>query len=261
MKLRSQSATWTLLAFSIAIPAFSSDLLDRAMKALSTKDYATALTALEAAVAADPDNAQFASEYRRVILAQARALHPKEGQPQDFDRALTFFERLVAEHPDSSNAWLNFGFAYVDKIPAAGAISQVILANTALQRFNKAVELSHSWIAYYTRGNSYLFWPKIFNRTKLGVADLEAAMKLQKEAPKKPYHVRVWISLGDAYWKTDDLPRARATWQAGLAEFPDSRALKERLARDGGDLKAYVEDQLDPSRRVDTDLRDLWMNP
>jgi ribonuclease-3 len=34
------------------------------------------------------------------------------------------FEALVAAHPASANAWLNYGFAYVDKIPAAGAISQ-----------------------------------------------------------------------------------------------------------------------------------------
>jgi tetratricopeptide (TPR) repeat protein len=249
------------LAFVAAMPAASDDLFDRAMKALAVKDYATALVSLEAAVAADPDNTQLTSEYRQAVLAQAKSLHPKEGQPQDFDRCLKFFENLVAEHPASTNAWLNFGFAYVDKIPSAGSISQVILANTALQQFDKAVELSHSWIAYYTRGNSYLFWPKIFNRAPLGVADLEAAMKIQKAAAKKPYHLRVWVSLGDAYWKTDDLARARSTWQAGLRDFPDSPSLKERLARQGDALKAYIEDRLDPSKRVDTDLREFWMNP
>jgi tetratricopeptide (TPR) repeat protein len=249
------------LALAAHIHAASDDDFTRGMKAIAAKDYPTALTLLEAALSADPDNLQYSSEYRRAVLALAKALHPKEGQPADFDRSLKFFERLVAEHPKSANAWLNYGFAYVDKIPSAGAISQVILANTALQQFDKAVELSHSWIAYYTRGNSYLFWPKIFDRAPLGVADLEAAMKLQKAGPEKPYHLRVYVSLGDGYWKTDNLAKARSTWKSGLAAFPDSNALKERLARQGEDLKAVIDDALDPNKRVDTDLRELWMNP
>ena len=80
------------------------------------------------------------------------------------------FEKLVADNPSSSNAYLNYGFAYVDKIPAAGSITQVILANTALSYFSKSIELKPSWIAYYTRGNSYLYWPKIFGRAPLGIA-------------------------------------------------------------------------------------------
>ena len=44
----------------------------------------------------------------------------------------SWLEKLVAENPEASNAWLNYGFAYVDKIPVEGAITQVILANTSL---------------------------------------------------------------------------------------------------------------------------------
>ena len=87
---------------------------------------------------------------------------------------LAFFQELVTAHPSAANAHLNFGFAYVDKIPVAGAITQVILANNALGEFTTAVALQPSWIAYYTRGNSYLFWPKIFNRTRLGIDDPRA---------------------------------------------------------------------------------------
>ena len=67
----------------------------------------------------------------------------------------------------------------------------------------------------------------IFGRAKLGVADLEEAVKIQKAGPKKPYYVRVWVSLGDGYWK-DDLAKATAVWTEGLKEFPDSQALKDR---------------------------------
>jgi tetratricopeptide (TPR) repeat protein len=259
----SRSFTFACICALLVAPlrGATNEAFEQAMKALAAKDYAAAATLLETAVTVDPDDVRAASEYRQAMLLLAKATHPKEGQPADFDRSLKFFERLVAEHPKSANAWLNYGFAYVDKIPSAGSISQVILANNALQQFDKAVELSHSWIAYYTRGNSYLFWPKIFNRAPQGVADLEAAMKLQKAGPKKAYYLRAYVSLGDGYWKTDNLAKARAIWRAGLAEYPDSPALKDRLARQGDELKAYIDDALDPGKRVDTDLRELWMNP
>src|SRR6266700_6635142 len=153
------------------------------------------LPKFEAALASDPDNLRFGSEYRQAVI-----------QTKEYDRSLKFFEKLVADHPKSSNAYLNYGFAYVDKIPASGSITQVILANTALSYFTKSIELEPSWIGYYTRGNSYLYWPKIFNRAQLGVEDLEQAMKIQKaDKQLRPYHVRAYISLGDGYWKMDDL--------------------------------------------------------
>jgi tetratricopeptide (TPR) repeat protein len=238
--------------------AAAKDDFDRGMQALSAKDYPTALGYLEAALTADADNTQYGSEYRQAALRQAKTLHPKEGQPADFDRSIKFFEKLTAEHPTASAAWLNYGFSYVDKIPAAGTISQVLLANTALGHFTKSIEIKPTWIAYYTRGNSYLYWPKIFGKAPLAVADLEQAMKIQKAESKRSYHLRGYMSLGDAYWKTDQMEKATATWKEGLTQFPDAQGVKDRLARQGDALKEYIDDQLDPGKRVDTDLREIW---
>lgn len=231
------------------------------IKALAVKDWDKALGLLEGALAADADNLRYGSEYRQAVLARAQSVHAKEGKPEDFERSIKFFEQLLVKNPTAANAYLNCGFAYVDKIPAAGAITQVILANTALGHFTKSLELRPSWIGYYTRGVSYLFWPKIFGRASLGVADLEAAVKMQKVGSKKPYYLRAWVALGDGYWKTDELEKARSTWAAGLKEFPDCRACQERLAKQGDDLKSLIEDALDPNKRVDTNLKDLWVNP
>jgi len=234
---------------------------EAAEKALSAKDYATALNDYEAALKAEPDNLRYASQYRQAVLQQAKTLHPKEGSPVDFDRSIKFFETLVADHPNAATAQLNLGFAYVDKMPASGAITQVIMANTALGFFAKSIEIKPTWLAYYTRGNSYLFWPKIFNRAKLGVADLEQAYKMQKSGANKPYYLRAYVSLGDGYWKTDELDKAKAIWKEGLGLFPNSAALRDRVAKDGDDLKTVIEDTLDPNKRVDTDLKELWSNP
>src|SRR6185436_15431995 len=136
----------------------------------AAEDQTAALPQLEAAVAADPENLRAASEYRMAVI--------KAGA---YDRCLEFFEKLVADHPQAANAWLNFGFAYVDKIPAADALTQ----------FSKSIELRKSWLALYTRGNGYLYWPKIFGRAPLGVTDLEEAVAIaRKEEKKKAVYTR-----------------------------------------------------------------------
>jgi len=247
------------LVLATAALLFGADeTFDKAEQAIASKDYPSAISLLENAVRNDPESLRNASEYRQAVLKQTIAAHPKEGLPADFDKEIAFFQKLVADHPTSSNAYLNFGFAYVDKIAAAGSITQVIMANTALTQFTKSIELKPTWIALYTRGNSYLYWPKIFGRAGLGVTDLERAYAMQKAEPKKSYHSRVYVSLGDGYWKTENLEKAKAIWREGLTQFPDHQGLKDRLAKQGDDLDTYINNVLDPNKRVDTDLKELW---
>jgi tetratricopeptide (TPR) repeat protein len=246
------------LFVSVSLAGPADEAFDQGQQALAAKDYSTAIGKLQQAVQLDPDSIRNASQLRQAVIRQTVSAHPKEGSTADFDAEIAFFQKIAADHPTSANTFLNYGFAYVDKIPAAGSITQVILANTALTQFSKSIELKPTWIALYTRGNSYLYWPKVFGRAGLGVADLEKAYAMQKAEPKKSYHIRVYISLGDGYWKTDNIDKARAIWQEGLAAFPDSQALKDRLSRQGDDLKTYIDNVLDPNKRVDTDLKELW---
>ena len=83
-------------------------------------------------------------------------------------------------------------------------------------------------------------------------------MKMQKADKLRSYHVRAYISLGDGYWKMDDMAKAKAVWQEGQKLFPANAQLKARLSKDGDDLKTYIDDVLDPNKRVDTDLHEIW---
>ena len=210
-------------------------------------DAAAALPALEAQLEKDPDNLRLGADYRQKVIQSAQ-----------YDRGIKFLEKLVQDHDAASFAHLNYAFAYVDKIPAAGSITQVLLANSALTQFTKSLELKPSWIALYSRGNSYMYWPKIFGRTPLGISDLEEAIKLQKTDKKHAYHVRTYIALGDGYWKLDELDKAKAIWSEGLAQFPNNAALKARLFKQGDDLKAVEDDTYDITKRIDTSLQELW---
>jgi tetratricopeptide (TPR) repeat protein len=216
---------------------------------LSGVAHAQDLAHLEAALAADPDSLRAASEYRMAVI-----------QANEYDRAIAFFEKLVVDHPQSANAWLNFGYAYVDKIPAAGSISQVILANDAQKQFTKSIEIQKSWLNLFTRGNGYLYWPMVFGRAPLGIADLEEAVELARKDPKpKKVYARSFAALGDGYWKTEQAAKAKAVWQEGLKLFPGDAQLQARLSRcdKREELSAYIDEQLDPNKRVDTDLKPL----
>lgn len=236
------------IAAAPARPAAVTAAYEAGLAAVAAGDDAGALGRFEAALAGAPDDLRAADQYRKAVIRTG-----------EYDRALEFFEKLTTDHPRSANAWLNFGYAYVDKIPAAGSITQVILANEALTRFSRSIEIERTWIALYTRGNSYLYWPKIFGRAPLGVADLEEAVALARSAPRPlAVHVRSWIALGDGYVKTDQPEKARATWQEGLERFPGDPQLEARLARRGEELEQYLYEQLDPAKRVDTSLEPLW---
>src|SRR5206468_12282500 len=108
------------------------------LNALAAEEAAAALPSMESALEKDPDNLRLGAEYRQAII-----------QTSQYDRGIKFLEKLVAEHDGAANAHLNYGFVYVDKIPASGSITQVLLANNALTQFSRSIELKPSWIAYY----------------------------------------------------------------------------------------------------------------
>lgn len=209
---------------------------------------AASLEEMESALRREPNNLRLGAEYRQAAI-----------DAEAYDRSIEFFESLTAERPRAANAHLNLGFAFVDKVPTVGSITQVILAQRALEAISEAVELNPTWISLYSRGAAYLFWPKVFGRAPDAVADLERALEIvQRESEKRDYHVRTYIGLGDAYWKADQPDKARATWRQGLELFPASAQLERRLGLDGEELTEYLGDQLDPSKRVDTSLHELW---
>ncbi len=213
-------------------------------------DAAARLDDFERRLRESPDDLLLGADYRQAAVAAGA-----------YDRSIAFFEGLVAAHPDAANAQLNLGYAYVDKIPAAGAVTQVILANTALGHFTASLEIHETWLGLYTRGNSYVYWPRIFGRTRLGIADLEKAIALAETLPPKPYHAHAWAALGDAWWRLGDLDQAHDVWRRGRERFPDDSGLAERSALEGAALDAYLDAVYALGNRVETDLGELRAAP
>lgn len=238
----------TLLLAGSAFPAAAQEPAAAGEGSTVADAQLAALDHFETALAADPDDLRAHNDYRRAVIESG-----------EYDRALDFYERLTTDHPGSAEARLNRGYALVDKIPTAGSISRVILASEALDHFTRSLEIERTWVGLYTRGNSYLFWPVVFGRAPLGVADLEAARAMVEDDPEpKAVYVRTWIALGDGYHRTEQPERARETWREGLERFPADPELEKRLSLDDEALEEYLYELRDPNRRVDTDLSPLW---
>ncbi len=228
-----------------ALPAVEEHLL--AYRAAALGEVETALDHYELALVGEPDNLRWGTEYRQLIIATGK-----------YVRGLRFLGRLTEKNPSAANLHLNLGYAYVDKVPEEGALSRLMLAGNAVREFSRALELEESWLGYYTRGNSYVFWPPAFGRTLLGIADLERAIELAKKEPKRPYHARAWAVLGDGFWRLGKREEMRKAWRQGLELFPASPDLKARTEGGDADLDVYLNRIYDLGTRVDTSLEEIW---
>ncbi len=236
-----------VLGSLVCPPAKANDFFVEGMTKATAEDWPAALDLFERAMTAEPNNLRAGAEYRQAMIAA-----------DAYDRGLDYLTKLAEENPKAPNILLNLGFAHVDKIPVEGAITQVILANSALEKFSAALELEETWLLRYTRGNSYLYWPAIFGRTQLGIDDLQRAIEMAAGGESYPYHGRAWAALGDGYWRLEDSAEAIETYKKGLELYPDNVDLKQRAGLDEAELDMFLEALFDTNVRVATHLREIW---
>lgn len=260
LSLRSvtKAAAILLILFPrVARAADPSALHTQGLKAMAAGDWKNAVDVLEQATAAAPDDLVVGTDYRQAVIKAAAA-----SNVEPYNRCVALFQKLVLEHPKAANAYLNLGFATVDRIPVEGAITQVILADKALTYFGKALEIEPTWLGFYSRGHAYLFWPPIFGRVDSGISDLEKAVAIAREkGDHKNYYARSWAALGDGFWRKEDLARAREIWKEGLALYPNDEELKARFSRtDPATLDSFLKAHYDTTVRVSTSLNEIYGN-
>jgi hypothetical protein len=205
------------------------------------------LGALEAVVAREPENLLVAADYRQLVIACG-----------DYDRSTRLFERLAKQKGSGPNVKISLALAYVDKVPVSGDIRRLYLGRDAMSALSKAIAAAPTVLAYYTRGRINLYYNNfIFKRARIGVEDLHKALGLVTDQTPPALAERVWLALGDGYWRAENRPRAREVWKQGAGRFPDSQDLASRLAADDRAAAEMVWNALNDSTRVDTTLRGL----
>jgi tetratricopeptide (TPR) repeat protein len=207
------------------------------------------LAALERAISADPENMTLGAEYRQAVIASG-----------NFDRSIDFFEKLAKRKECGPHLYVNLALAYVDKVPTAGDIRRLYLGRDAMNALTKAIEKDPTVLAFYLRGLINLYYNTfIFKRTGKGVADLNTAASMITADTPPTLVARVYVALGDGYFRLSNLPKAREIWSAGASKFPGNDAFRERLEKSGEPLADVVTTALSAGRRSDTSLNGIYV--
>src|SRR5262249_46081003 len=206
------------------------------------------LDSLERTVAADPENLRAAADYRQAAIGSGQ-----------FDRPIDVLEKLAKRKGSGPNVQISLALAYVDKVPTSGDIRRLHLGNDAINALSKSIALQPSILAYYVRGLINLFYNNlIFHRIPKGIADLQQALSLVTAETPRVLVARIYTSLGDGHWRSEDRARAREIWSTGASRAPGNAALAIRLGEDATAVRWAVSDSLNASVRVDTSLRELF---
>jgi tetratricopeptide (TPR) repeat protein len=206
------------------------------------------LAPFEQQLAVDPENLRIGALYRQHAIAL-----------REYDRAIKFLDRLASRPSAGPNVYLTLALAYVDKVPDASTIRQVYLGRDAINALTKSLDRKRDDIPLYIRGLINLYYDAfIYHRTDKGVADLEEASRLAASHPTAVWVPRIYVSLGDGYWRLGQRARARVVWRDALGRFPDWSPLAHRVRSSDSQVADIVERALDPNVRVDTSLRELF---
>jgi tetratricopeptide (TPR) repeat protein len=203
------------------------------------------LDVLERAITADPENLELAANYRQLAISTHR-----------FDRSIDFLKRLANRKGSGPNIKISLALAFVDKVPIAGEIRRLYLGRDAINALTKSIEQQPTVLAFGVRGLINIYYNNfIFHRIPRGLEDFRNALGLV--TPETPPLVvwRVYMSMGDGYWRLEQRDSAREVWRKGLALFPDNSELSRRIDGDDETVEKIVDDAVDPDTRVDTSLR------
>jgi tetratricopeptide (TPR) repeat protein len=222
-------------------------LIAAACVVLCAGSAAREIDALEQGVGADPENLLLAADYRQRAIADAV-----------FDRSIGFLEKLAKRKGSGPNVQISLALAYVDKVPTSGDIRRLYLGRDAMSALTKAIEQQPSVLPYYMRGVINLYYNSfIFHRIPRGIADLQRALMLVGPETPPALVARVYLSLGDAYWRLGDREKARGAWSRGSERYPQDSAFRLRLVTDARAIEDAVTTALYAGTRVDTTLRGL----
>jgi hypothetical protein len=211
---------------------------------------AAQLGTFETRLTAKPEDLKAGAEYRQIAIAD-----------NAYDRSIAFFEGLSARPNAGPHVYLNLALAYIDKIPTVGAFSRIAIGNKATRAATRSIELQPSEVAYAVRGMVNLRFEKgLYHRTPQGVADLEEARRLSATHSRSKYVARIYVALGDGYWRLKNPTKAREIWREGSGFFPADPQLQQRLTPPDNVVADTINKTLDAGARVDTSLKEVFQD-
>ncbi len=152
------------------------------------------------------------------------------------DELVAEFEALVEREPNDPDLRMELAGAYTQKIFEAG--NSPMAGHWAIKAdgcYDAALALDENhWNARFSKAISLSFWPPALGMQNKAIEQFEVLLEKQGQMPKNDEHAQTYLYLGNMYQQTGKPEKALATWQQGLALFPNSQELQNQVALAGG---------------------------
>jgi tetratricopeptide (TPR) repeat protein len=161
---------------------------------------------------------------------ETQELWQKVREAGRLDEVLAEFERLAANDPNNPDRKVELGIAYIEKLQEEGPMLAGKWATKADQEFDKALALDEThWEARFCKAISLSHWPAFTGKSAEATAQLEKLIEIQSKEPVEPKFAEPYLVLGNIYLGQGKNDLALATWNKGLALFPDSAELQAQI--------------------------------
>jgi len=147
------------------------------------------------------------------------------------DEAIALFESRVAADPNDPDLQVDVAGAYLAKTQQVGAGPEAgVWATKADKAYDRALELDENhWKARFSKATALSFWPPLFGKQGEAIHHFEILLEQQQSQPPQGSYAETHLFLGNLYQQTGKGEKALETWKNGLALYPDSKSLAEKL--------------------------------
>jgi len=168
---------------------------------------------------------------RQVSFTDRRALMQKLKEAGKLDQVIAELKQRAENNPDDPGIPTALGVSLMNKFPVPDFNEAARLGLEIDQNFDAALKLDPAhWEAQYEKASSMSFWPDFAgNKGPEIIERLSNLLAQQQTATPQPEFSKTYVLLGRQFQKAGRLEEAQATWQAGLARFPNDPALQKAL--------------------------------
>lgn len=160
------------------------------------------------------------------------ALWRQANETGQFEALLAMLEARAKAAPNDAQLQYELGYGYLQPL-INGTVAGVEAGQWSMKAdraFDATLALDpEHWDARFNKAVSYTFWPPIFGKQKDAIAQFEILIEQQSRRAPAPEYADTYFYLGNMYQQTGQADKAREIWNLGLAAYPDSPQLRERL--------------------------------
>jgi tetratricopeptide (TPR) repeat protein len=172
---------------------------------------------------------------RKITADQKRALIQQLVKSGHADQAVAELKQRAIDNSNDAEIPTTLGELQLNQLralhDAGGDLNDIgILAMQADQNFNAALKIDpQNWEAQFVKAASMTYWPADPTRDAGVVQQLSSLIDQQETMPSQAGFAQTYVMLGMEYQKMGQPDKAVATWQLGLAKFPNDPTLLQKL--------------------------------